>query len=92
MANTNLRFYFHGGQSSVFADLSDEVVNRIFEMLSDSRVESITMRHENGQQWINKSGIITVFPEVAKESHEKVEPISEGSQPVPESNQSPQAG
>lgn len=61
MINTNLRFHFHGGQTSLFRDLTDEVVKQIFDMLKDSRIESFVI----GSQWLNKNGIITVYPEVA---------------------------
>lgn len=59
MTKTSLRFHFHGGQTSLFKDLDDDMVKKVLEALQDTRIESFVI----GNQWINKNGIITVFPE-----------------------------
>ena len=84
---TNLRFHFHGGQTSLFKDLTEEVVKNILAALQDSRVDSFVI----GNQWINKSGIITVFPELdpvvqevpaEAECTSCVEPMPQSDQPA----------
>lgn len=80
---TNLRFHFHGAQNTLFKDLTEDQVKNIFAVLNDSRVESFQV----GQQWINKYGIITVYPEVDSVVQEiPAEPAAgESSMPQPDS-------
>lgn len=72
MSNINLKFHFHGGITSVFKDIDEETHKKLYEILQDVRHDSLCI----GQQWINKNGIITVYPEVAEE-------VSQGSEQSP---------
>jgi hypothetical protein len=61
MSNMNLKFHFQGGQVSIFKDLDEDFIKNIYNILQDTRQETLVI----GSQWMNKSGIITVYPEMA---------------------------
>lgn len=63
MSNITLKFQFKDGVSTLYKDVPKEDCEKIFTALQDSRHDCILI----GSQWINKNGLLTVFPEVANE-------------------------